>query len=319
MNDKITYTEKSQEQIDIPLYCRPWWLDLVCGKDGWDVVVVQKGDKLVAALPYVMHKKFGLKVISSPRFTQHLGIWIAPSTAKTAKRLKTEKDIVVELIKKLPKHNVFFQCFSSNFTNWLPLYWLGFEQTSKITYRITDLSDIEAVWANTNANIKTDVRKAKKTLEITSNRSFEEFYALLVQTFQRQGKPCPFDFSSLQRVVDGTISRNAGRLFFAVDEEDKIHAAVFIIWDKKCGYYLMSGANPDLRNSGAGSLCLWEAISFCSTVTEAFDFEGSMVEGIERFFRGFGGEQVTYYRLRWFSNSLLSLAYSYKSRKSQKI
>jgi len=44
-------------------------------------------------------------------------------------------------------------------------------------------------------------------------------------------------------------------------------------------------------------LCLWEAIRYASTVTKQFDFEGSMIESVERFFRAFGAVQTPYFRI----------------------
>ena len=49
------------------------------------------------------------------------------------------------------------------------------------------------------------------------------------------------------------------------------------------------------RSSGAQSLILWEGIQFAAAHSKVFDFEGSMVEGIENFFRQFGGVCTPYY------------------------
>lgn len=58
---------------------------------------------------------------------------------------------------------------------------------------------------------------------------------------------------------------------------------------KQC-YYLMGG-DPELRNSSVTSLCMWETIRFSATVARSFDFEGLMLEPVERFFRAFGAIQ----------------------------
>ena len=84
-------------------------------------------------------------------------------------------------------------------------------------------------------------------------------------------------------------------MFFAVDSRDRVHAASYIAWDDDCAYYLMGGANPTLRSSGAQSLVAWESIRYAATAAKMFDFEGSMIEPIERFFRAFGAEQTPYY------------------------
>ena len=62
-------------------------------------------------------------------------------------------------------------------------------------------------------------------------------------------------------------------------------------------YDLMGGSDPSLRTSGAMSLLMWEAIKFAGQVTRRFDFEGSMLQPVERFFRAFGGRQVRFPRL----------------------
>ena len=59
----------------------------------------------------------------------------------------------------------------------------------------------------------------------------------------------------------------------------------------------MGGADPELRNSGATSLLMWEAIQFAATVTKKFDFEGSMIESVERFVRAFGARQIPYFQI----------------------
>jgi hypothetical protein len=53
-----------------------------------------------------------------------------------------------------------------------------------------------------------------------------------------------------------------------------------------------------VQAAGANTLLYWEAIRLASQVSRAFDFEGSMVEPIEHYFRGFGGRQTPYFCVR---------------------
>jgi hypothetical protein len=73
-----------------------------------------------------------------------------------------------------------------------------------------------------------------------------------------------------------------------------VHAVAYAVWDDKAAYYVLGGGEPDLRNSGATSLLVWELIMRAREVTDVFDFEGSMMEPLERFFRAFGGRQTPY-------------------------
>lgn len=319
MNDKENYRGLCNSDETIPLFHQAWWLDAVCGKNGWNVVTHCRDGRIIAALPYVNKRKYGFSQIGQPHFTQTLGVWLAPNSAKYVKKIGQEKEILFSLIDSLPKHNVFFQSFHHSFVNWMPFYFRGFEQTTKFSYVIEDLSDINQVWKDMSTAVRTDVRKAEKTVSIVNNISADLFYNIICKTYGRQGIKVPYTQERFSGFFQKLVHYGAGKIFAAVDDKKRIHAVVLIVWDKNCAYYLMGGGDPELRNSGGATLCLWEAIKFSSTVTKAFDFEGSMVEGIESFFRGFGGKQKPYYRIYRFSNLFLGLLYYVRRRYSGKI
>ena len=75
-----------------------------------------------------------------------------------------------------------------------------------------------------------------------------------------------------------------------------------MVWDDYTAYYLIGGADPELRNSGASSLLLWEAIQFAAQVSRTFDFEGSMLKPVERFFRAFGAIQQPYMQVKKYNS-----------------
>lgn len=319
MNNKEKYARLCLTEDTISVFSQPWWLDTVCGENNWDVVLFEKDAKILGSLPYFIKKKFGFIVLTSPKLTQTLGVWFAPSSSKYSNRLRYEKEIVQGLINGLPKYHVFFQCFHNSFVNWLPFYWNGFEQTTKITYVVEDLSSLDKVWAEINSNIKTDIRKAQRNLIIVNELSVEEFYRIISLTFQRQQLNTTYSLDFLNNVLESAYRNNSGKIFCAIDKQGRTHAVLFLIWDKNAAYYLIGGADPQLRNSGAASLCVWEAIKFASSVTKTFDFEGSMVEGIERFFRNFGAKQKPYSRIVKFSSIFLGMYYYYKKYCYRKI
>ncbi|MDO6563997.1 GNAT family N-acetyltransferase [Amphritea sp. 1_MG-2023] len=292
---KEIYRKLCSDEPSIPLFSQAWWLDAVAG-DNWDVCLVEKGGVVVASMPYTRSSRLGMTVISKPALTQTLGPWIRPTNAKYAKQLSTEKELMGMLIDQLPEYAYFNQTWHHSMQNWLPFFWRGFEQTTRYTYVIEDLSDIDYVWANLQENIRREIRKAtnKVKLKVRTDLSIDDFIALNKMTFSRQGKAMPYSPSFIIKMVTEAKKRNQCQWFIAQDDKGQNHAGVLIIWDEQSAYYLMGGGNPELRNSGATSLCMWEAIKFSSTVTQRFDFEGSMIEPIERFFRGFGAVQTPY-------------------------
>jgi hypothetical protein len=294
----MTPTEKYRifcaEETSIPFFSRPWWLDAVCGVDNWNVVLVEKSGHICASLPYYQPRPNHLAM---PPLTQTMGPWIRRSTAKYARQLAQQKDILTQLIDQLPAFDSFQQNFHYSISNWLPFYWKGFNQTTRYTYVLEKLVDPDAIWNGFLDNIRSDIRKARKIVSIKSDLNIEAFLDLNALTFQRQGRELPYNRDLVRRLDIACSEQHARRIFYAQDDDGLLHAAVYLVWDENSAYYLMGGGNPGLRNSGATSLCMWKAIQFASRVTRKFDFEGSMIESVERYFRAFGAKQIPYFSI----------------------
>jgi len=292
------YRQLCETEISIPLFCQAWWLDAVAGPEHWDVALVIRKSQIVAALPYVIHYKQGLKYLIQPPLSQFLGPWLRLPKAKYTKVKQEEKTLLKSLIAALPNFDLYQQNWSPQRDNWLPFYWQAYQQTTRYTYRLS-LHSTSEIWAGLQENIRTDIRKAQNRyqLQVKSPTDLEAFLALIHMTFERQQITQPFSESSLKHLFQTCLQRNCARLFMAQDAEGQYHAGALIVWDRETTYYLLGGGNPDLRNSGAGSLCLWEAIQFAATQSAIFDFEGSMLEPVERYFRAFGAVQTPYFQV----------------------
>jgi lipid II:glycine glycyltransferase (peptidoglycan interpeptide bridge formation enzyme) len=197
----------------------------------------------------------------------------------------------------LPRHDIFLQNFHYSVTNCLPFYWNGFSQSTNYTYVIDELSDLDRIWAGFRENIRREIRKAAGQVGVRPLDDIETFIRLNRMTFERQGMPVPYPAELVRRLDAACNARDARRMFLAEDADGTPHAVVYLVWDRASAYYLMGGTDPLLRTSGAMSLLMWEAIKYASQVTGRFDFEGSMLQPVERFFRAFGARQIQYARL----------------------
>jgi hypothetical protein len=287
----------SKESVPGTLFCQPWWLDAVV-PDAWDEVVLEKNGEFLARMPYAIRRKRGKTKIFMPSLTQTLGPTLRPSKAKRFKRLSEQKKLMTELIEQLPPFDRFQQNFHYSITNWLPFYWKGFHQTTRYTYVLDDLSDPESLFKDFRENIRGDIRKASKQgVVVRDDLGMDAFLELHEATFDRQKMEMPYSQAFVRRLDEACVANDARKMLFAVDASNRIHAAAYIVWDRESAYYLMAGTDPSLRNTGATSLVLWEAIRFAATVTKKFDFEGSMLEPVERYFRAFGGRQMPYFQI----------------------
>ncbi len=278
------------------IFVQDWWLDAVAPGQ-WDAATVAENGRVIARMPYILRRHRSLTLLDMPLLTPHLGPWLAPLPGKYATRLSREHQLLDALIQQLPSFDFFSQRFHHRITNWLPFHWQGFQQTTYYTYVIEDLENLDQVWDAFRPSIKRAVRKAQKQVIVRDDLGLEALWRLNQLTFQRQNMNAPYDLAYLTSIDAACAQRNQRRIFFAEDARGRIHAALYLVWDDQSAYYLMGGNDPELQNSGAPSLLLWEAIQFASTVSRSFDFEGSMIPGVERFFRSFGARQTPYFRI----------------------
>ena len=128
-----------------------------------------------------------------------------------------------------------------------------------------------------------------------------ELHRLVGLSFERQGLEPPIPFQFLQKLYNALSEQQCGKLFFATDSiTGQVHSAALLVWDTSSAYYLMSGDDPALRSSGAAVLLKWAAIQYAKNEIGVpwFDFEGSMMRGVEQGRRDFGAQQRSYFRVR---------------------
>lgn len=293
--------QESRVELARPSNClfeEEWWLEAVA-PGAWNAVQISDGGQVSARMAFVSARRFGLTHVGQPVLTQTLGPWYLKGSDKYASEIGRQREMAAELLSRLPRFAVFSQNFHRSIENWLPFQWAGFSVVPRMSYVLEDLSSLERIWCDFDSNTRKAVRKAQRLVQVSETDDIELLLELNRKTFLRQGiKNLPFLPDDVRRLDLVCASRGARKILVAKDEKGAVHAAAYIVWDDRCAYYLIGGGDPELRNSGASSLLIWEAIQHAGRVSRSFDFEGSTLEPIERFFRGFGARQKNYMSVR---------------------
>lgn len=295
MDNKKIYTEFCNSRQDLILFQQPWWLNATCGEQNWDVALVQENNQVVAFWPYYLKGNSLFKYIGMPKLTPSLGPCFLKLPSNYAKSLSRQKQLLFSLVEMLPTHLYSRIKMHYSVANWQPLYWKGYTQTTAYTYVIEDIKDTNEVFKNFQTDIRTEIRKAEKQVTVKDDLNASDFYAVVEKSFARQKKKMSFSRQFLEKVDAACTEKNCRKIFYAIDNNAQIHAAIYVVWDAFSAYYLLGGGDPKLRSSGANSLLLWHAIQYVSPLTTRFDFEGSMLEPVERYVRAFGGRQMPYH------------------------
>ncbi|RPI02853.1 MAG: peptidoglycan bridge formation glycyltransferase FemA/FemB family protein [Calditrichaeota bacterium] len=283
----------------VPIFSQDWWLNVVAGEKDWDVLIAEEGGTFLAAMPFTL-KKIGLfPVVKMPELTPWLNIWLNyPEESKYATRLAFEKEILMTLIPHLPQTCRFHQKYHYSLTNWLPFYWCGFKQTTRYSYVLDELDDVERAFMNFKKNSRYDIRKAEKQVDVQAIDDIDVFLYLNHLSFEYRHKKASYSDVLVKTLDEACRQKSCRKILIAKDAQSRIHAGLYLVWDEYSVYYLMGGSDPKLRESNANSLLIWEAIKFAASIQRAFDFEGSMIEPIERFFRSFGPRQIAYFSIQ---------------------
>ncbi len=289
------------------LFQQPWWLNAVA-PGAWREITVMSGGEVAARMPLVFRRRLGLTVCSMPQLTYALGPWLRLSMSKKSGQLLSEqKQLMTALIEKIPPCDYFMQRFCTAITNFLPFFWAGFTQTTRYTYRIEDLTDLDAVQSQFSQDTRRLIRKAANALTVRDDLGIDRLLEVVTKTFARQGLALGYDPELVKRIHAACEAHKAGRFVFAEDAAGRLHAAQFVAWDGNGCVGLLSGADPELRGSGANHLLQWEVIKHAATVGRSFDFGGSMIEPVEHFIRSFGMRQVPYLEIRRLSRRMRAL------------
>lgn len=292
MNPKEQYLQFCEAQPLAPIFAQGWYLDAAPDGQQWEVALAtDEHGRVLAAMPYCLKTKWGFQYSVMPLFVKHLG----PFLSAEALPLSRQHQVMAELISQLPRLDGFSASFSPHIGNWLPFYWQGYRQTTYYTYQL-NLQD-PSLEQRINRNMQRNLRKAAAQLKLRHDLPLAELHRLIGLSFGRQSKALPYTWPQLERHHQALVDHQAQQLFFAEDEQGRVHSAACLIWDRHAAYYHLSGDDPNLRAAGGGIWLVWQAIQYARDVLKlpVFDFEGSMLPAVEAIRRQFGAQQVPYF------------------------
>ena len=236
--------------------------------------------------------------ITLPPFSPHNGLIIHDDTQNKANKLSFQKKLMALIADYYNKSNasIITLAFPQEFTDMQTFTWKKFKVIPFYTYNI-DLKKSESE-LNNNISPKTRnlIKKAIKdelVAEITNDFSIIE--QIVIKSMERNR--VEIDNNLLKRIL--FFYANKSNSFSFVIKANRIPiAATFCVFDNTKCYYLLGGYDENNAHSGAGPLAVWCSILEAKKLNlSIFDFEGSMIEPIESYFRSFGGDLIPYFTI----------------------
>ncbi len=264
------------------VFCTSWWLEAVA-PGRWRPHAVEENGRIVAAWPTAARPTRLGPVHAGAPLTPFLGP-LFPA-GEGAKRRSRELELLEALLVRIGSFAHLEARCSPGFDYWTPLRWHGFAQTTNYTWRLHDLSDLDAVFAGFRENIRGHIRAAEKGGMTVEEGALGELLGLHRRRFAR-------DPVGIGRIDAAAAERGARTVLVARDADGRARAGGYFVHDERLTTYLIAATDAEVR--GAASLVLWEAIRRTAGRGAGFDFEGSMLRHVESFVRSFGGVPAPY-------------------------
>lgn len=269
-------------------------------KKEWEAVIVEEKGIWKAVMPIAYSRKWTFSAILQPLFAQYWGICFAPfNDAMVYKNYSQQKKYGSAIIEAIDHAHVFAVNFSPSFNYPLPFHWNNYELKTKYTYRLSLTPDENTLFSQLASPLKRQIAKARRNkLTFVEYQNIDPLFELIHEN-KKNGKSvlgtAMNALGTLESLAYEMVENGSGKIYGIVDEQKRnLATGLFINFLDKT-YYLQGVYTPKDRNSGAMSLLMWEAILKAKTTGHTlFDFEGSMIMGIEAFFRKFGAEAVSY-------------------------
>ncbi len=271
-----------------------WYLDVVW--PGWKAIVVSEKGQWLAAMPYKISKKYGIAYVFNPPFCQYVGIFFGQVEKKNATlTFALKKRLVKAIVEALPTEmRVYNVKFAPEFDYPLPFHWAGFELSARYSYWLDNQQDRAGIFKNFEERTRTYINKAVKSgLAVQPIEDIEAIVGLATERNNYQ-----FDAPLLKKLWAALRQQQTGVALEVRDTDGQLHAGLIYVQFQNKIILLFTSLDTAFGQQGGMPLAIWRVIESAGQEVQVIDFEGSMLEPVEHFFRGFGTRPVPYLQIQ---------------------
>tara|TARA_B110000240_G_scaffold196022_1_gene246972 strand:+ start:2465 stop:3430 length:966 start_codon:yes stop_codon:yes gene_type:complete len=287
------------------------WINISYDNNFGLLGIFNKSQELIGSFYYYNFKRGKiLTQISAPPFSPSCGLFIDDKTINPAQKNTFRKKILA-LVRDYfeeQKFDIFSLPFPQEYVDMQEFIWKGYSVQPRYTYQLNLSESKEDLLVKMSSERRKNIKKAEKDGIIARKEtSFEKAKELIYGTYSKQN--IKVNTQVLDSVFSSFSTEENSICYVSYNKEGKAISTVFCVYDKEVCYYILGGYNSEDRHEGAGALAIWSAIKMAQEKgVKTFDFEGSMLPAVEKYFRGFGGEMIPFYSVnknKWKGNLFL--------------
>jgi lipid II:glycine glycyltransferase (peptidoglycan interpeptide bridge formation enzyme) len=273
--------------------------------------------RLIGGFYYMKTKKFGLDFVKTPPYSPHCGLFFANESKNQSSKNNTTKEILSDVCNYITgqKAGINVLSFPSQIKDLQVFFWNKFKVVPHYTYRIELGKTIEEIVANFDSKNRNRINKASKenvnveTNSLNGEELYDFFYPILSSTGGNV-------YKEVLRTILTKFSNDQNSFSLTAKHNNAVVGNVYCVYDDVNCYYILGGVDKSSAVPGINALLVQKSIEKAKQLgCKTYDFEGSMIKGVEAFFRSFGGQLEPYYTVNK-ANLLIEMLLKLKKRET---
>lgn len=276
--DKVKWDNSIANANNVMVYAFSWYLDII--SPNWEALIYNNYD---AVMPLTQKRKYFISYLFQPFFTQQLGVF---------SKEESQAILVQDFIKAIPKKFklIDINLNEDNSTDGL---------TQEKNYLLSLSESYENIYSAYKTQAKRNIKKAKEQnlyVQAMPHKQVVDFYMKYKEKETKGVKHS--DYLTLKKLYKSCNKQNY-LISNGVYSKEKglLACAAFIIYNNRIIFHLGT-TNMDGKNWGAMHFLIDTLIVQFAERNMFIDFEGSKIEGIERFYKSFGAYKKPYFKYK---------------------
>ena len=285
--DVSKYDHCIENSMQSRIYAYSWYLDIVA--DHWDVLVL---DDYVAVMPIPWRRKFFVKYVYPPFWLLELGIFSLDGKLNVLPFFDFLFSEFRYVESKLNRDTN--PCNKESFLE---------KQIQVLPLNL----EYDSLIKNFRKDRRKDLVKATKS---ALKEKWGDSPEKLITLFKNNvGKRTPNiinrDYVVLKQLIKICVEKGVGEILSIYDNKSKLVASGFFLKHKEEVAILISSTDFKNRKNGANTFLIAKAICKFNKNFEVFNFGGSSMKNISKYFLSFGASTSKYQHIKYNKFSLL--------------
>jgi lipid II:glycine glycyltransferase (peptidoglycan interpeptide bridge formation enzyme) len=294
IDNREEYCSRAENYIGV--FASEKWLSIY-GNELNIIGIYKDEHQLIGGFYFLKTKKFGLSFIKLPPYSPHCGLFFNSDGKNMSSVNNFSKEIMTEVSNFMEslRGSLCIMAFPTPIIDLQPFIWKKFKVIPNYTYRINLKQPLEIIKSNFDPKNRNAINKAVKEGVIVTENSLgkEELF----QFFQKSLQSAKANIYKPE--LEGIFMKFAdyqNSFCVVARKASEVIGVVFCVFDKQTCYYLLGGVDKSTGIAGVNNLLVQKSLEKAMELgCSVFDFEGSMLKGVEKFFRSFGPELVPYF------------------------